>query len=155
MTNNDEMAMKLGNLAVKATGGEWSAFVDVRSKTFAIHTPEDNTCSDIIKWAGFDGQKKAKANAEFIATASPANILALLAERDADKKRIAELEAAASCKFMPVGVMSQSKFESLDNGDVRFIALWPRPCVPVRRKRPDDGVLVYAKVAGINLEVGE
>lgn len=95
MTNNDEMALKLGNLAVKATGGEWSAFVDVRSKTFAIHTPEDNTCSDIIKWAGFDGQKKAKANAEFIATASPANILALLAERDADKKRIAELEQKA------------------------------------------------------------
>lgn len=90
-----------------------------------------------------------------LSTLTADEISSLLAERDADKKRIAELEAEASCKFMPVGVMSQSKFESLDNGDVRFIALWPRPCVPVRRKRPDDGVLVYAKVAGINLEVGE
>ena len=71
------------------------------------------------------------------------------------EKRIAELEAAATCKFMPVGVMSQSKFERLDDGSVRFIALWPRPGVAVSRKRPDDGVLVYAKVAGIKLEVEE
>ena len=68
---------------------------------------------------------------------------------------IAELEAAASCKFMPVGVMSQSRFENLDDGSVRFIALWPRPGIAVRRKRPDDGVLVYAKVAGITLVVEE
>ncbi|NUL35091.1 hypothetical protein [Kosakonia sacchari] len=122
MTNNDEIALKLKEAADK---------LKREQQRGALALAE-----------GFD----------FISIATPENILALLAERDADKKRIAELEAAASCKFMPVGVMSQSKFESLDNGDVRFIALWPRPCVPVRRKRPDDGVLVYAKVADINLE---
>ncbi|MBY7485535.1 ead/Ea22-like family protein [Escherichia marmotae] len=36
---------------------------------------------------------QAYANAEFIAEANPATVLALLDEREADKKRIAELEA--------------------------------------------------------------
>ncbi len=45
--------------------------------------------------SGFDEdfQMEQQANAEFIAAASPATVLALLDEREADKKRIAELEA--------------------------------------------------------------
>ncbi|HEI0689917.1 ead/Ea22-like family protein [Escherichia coli] len=44
--------------------------------------------------SGFDEdfQMEQQANAEFIAAASPATVLALLDEREADKKRIAELE---------------------------------------------------------------
>ncbi|WP_227135718.1 hypothetical protein [Kosakonia radicincitans] len=49
-------------------------------------------------------------------------------------------------RMMTLGVMSESKFQNLDNGNVRFIALWPRPGVAVYRKRPDDGVLVYARI---------
>ncbi|EAY3619555.1 ead/Ea22-like family protein [Salmonella enterica] len=45
--------------------------------------------------SGFDEdfQMEQQANAEFIAAASPAAVLALLDEREAAKKRIAELEA--------------------------------------------------------------
>ncbi|HDD0110428.1 TPA: ead/Ea22-like family protein [Escherichia coli] len=45
--------------------------------------------------SGFDEdfQMEQQANAEFIAAANPATVLALLDEREADKKRIAELEA--------------------------------------------------------------
>ncbi|EHT4085153.1 ead/Ea22-like family protein [Escherichia coli] len=44
--------------------------------------------------SGFDEdfQMEQQANAEFIAAANPATVLALLDEREADKKRIAELE---------------------------------------------------------------
>ncbi|HFN4982193.1 TPA: ead/Ea22-like family protein [Escherichia coli] len=47
--------------------------------------------------SGFDEdfQMEQQANAEFIAAANPATVLALLDEREADKKRIAELEARA------------------------------------------------------------
>ncbi|MDF6051469.1 ead/Ea22-like family protein [Klebsiella pneumoniae] len=54
------------------------AFTDTASRTFSVHTPDDNRCGDVIKWADFDDQRKAKANAEFIALANPANILALV-----------------------------------------------------------------------------
>nr|QJB92999.1 ead/Ea22-like family protein [Salmonella enterica subsp. enterica serovar Typhimurium] len=45
--------------------------------------------------SGFDEdfQMEQQANAEFIAAANPATVLALLDEREAAKKRIAELEA--------------------------------------------------------------
>lgn len=77
-TDITELAQSLKAAAEKATPGQWVAFIDTRSRTFAVHTPDDNRCGNIIKWTGFDGQRKAKANAEFIALASPANILALV-----------------------------------------------------------------------------
>lgn len=77
--------------AEKATPGEWCAFTDEKSKTYSVHTAADKRCGDIINWPGFDGRKNAQANAEFIAAANPATILELLAECDADKRRIAEL----------------------------------------------------------------
>lgn len=63
------------------------------------------------------------------------------------EKRIAELEAELSA-LRPVGVMSEAAFHRLEDSESRFIALWPRPGIPLPRKRPDDGVLVYAKVGG-------
>lgn len=51
-------------------------------------------------------------------------------------------------KMMAVGVMSAEKWQNLENGHSRFIALWPRPTVHVRRPRPTDGILVYARVEG-------
>lgn len=51
-------------------------------------------------------------------------------------------------KMMVVGVMSTEKWQNLESGHSRFIALWPRPTVHVRRPRPSDGILVYARVEG-------
>ncbi|WP_108429370.1 ead/Ea22-like family protein [Klebsiella aerogenes] len=77
-TDITELAQSLKAAARKATPGQWMAFTHADSQTFSVHTPDDKRCGDIIKWAGFDGQRKAKANAEFIALANPANVLALV-----------------------------------------------------------------------------
>ncbi|HBQ2871371.1 TPA: ead/Ea22-like family protein, partial [Klebsiella pneumoniae] len=71
----------------KATRGQWIAFTDTASGTFSVHTPDDSRCENIIKWAGFDCQKNAEANAEYIAAANPENIRRLV-------KYTTELEAS-------------------------------------------------------------
>ncbi len=78
MNDITELAQSLKAAARKATPGQWMAFTHADSQTFSVHTPDDKRCGDVIKWAGFDGQRKAKANAEFIALANPANVLALV-----------------------------------------------------------------------------
>lgn len=90
MTNNDELALKLSELARKAVPGPWGiardglTVVSNQSHPVAkVSDAEHRMLSDLS--TGMD--------AEFIATANPANILALLAERDAKDARIAELEA--------------------------------------------------------------
>ncbi|MHB6172252.1 hypothetical protein ACYBMM_14880 [Klebsiella pneumoniae] len=73
---------------------------------------------------------------------------------DAAEKRIAELEREQE-QLRPVGVMSEKAFHRLENSECRFIALWPRPGIFLQRKRPEDGVLVYARTAaaaGIKVE---
>ncbi|EBI5303893.1 ead/Ea22-like family protein [Escherichia coli] len=67
----------------------------------------------------------------------------LLDELEAAKKRIAELEEKETLR--PVGVMSKGAFWRPENSESRFIALWPRPGIYLPRKRPDDGVIVYAR----------
>ncbi|WP_163564355.1 ead/Ea22-like family protein [Klebsiella pneumoniae] len=118
----------------------------------------------------------AQRNAEFIALANPVNVLALVealekaqAENTAGvagmaesyettismlRSRIAELEREQE-HLRPVGVMSEKAFHRLENSECRFIALWPRPGIFLQRKRPEDGVLVYARTAaaaGIKVE---
>ena len=69
----------------------------------------------------------------------------LLDELEAAKKRIAELEEEKET-LRPVGVMSRRAFW-------RLIALWPGPGICMLRKRPDDGVIVYARTdAGIGVK---
>lgn len=68
--------------------------------------------------------------------------------------RIAELEREQE-HLRPVGVMSEKAFHRLENRECRFIALWPRPGIFLQRKRPEDGVIVYARTAaaaGIKVE---
>ncbi|MGM8437165.1 ead/Ea22-like family protein [Enterobacter hormaechei subsp. xiangfangensis] len=91
MSNIDKRALR--EAAEKAGADEWCAFIDTKSKTYSVHTPGDNRCGDVVKWAGFDGQQRAAAKAKFIAAANPATVLALLDELEAKDKRIAELEA--------------------------------------------------------------
>lgn len=73
---------------------------------------------------------------------------------EAAEKRITELEAREET-LRPVGVMSEKAFHRLEGSESRFIALWPRPGIYLPRKRPDDGVLVYARtgLAGIKLQI--
>ncbi|HBZ4217031.1 TPA: ead/Ea22-like family protein [Klebsiella pneumoniae] len=117
----------------------------------------------------------AQRNAEFIALANPANVLALVEALEKAKgmeaywktqcrgitdhceelqARIAELEREQE-QLRPVGVMSEKAFYRLENSECRFIALWPRPGIFLPRKRPEDGVIVYvrtAAAAGIKVE---
>ncbi len=58
-----------------------------------MHTPGDNHHGDIVDWPGFDEQKNAENNARYIAAFNPEVVQALLDEREAQSKRIAELEA--------------------------------------------------------------
>ncbi|HGO6780189.1 TPA: hypothetical protein ACK8T7_004375 [Klebsiella aerogenes] len=85
-----EISTLVGHLdrtAKKATRGQWVAFTGIASGTFSVHTPDDSRCENIIKWAGFDCQKNAEANAEYIAAANPENIRRLV-------KYTTELEAS-------------------------------------------------------------
>ncbi|WP_457948164.1 hypothetical protein [Enterobacter mori] len=66
---------------------------------------------------------------------------------EAAEKRIAELESREK-SLRTVGVMSAKAFQRLEGRESRFIALWPRPEIYLPRKRPEDGVIVYARVAG-------
>ena len=88
----------------------------------------------------------AQRNAEFITLANPANVLALVEALEKAQLSIAELEREQE-HLRPVGVMSEKAFHRLENSECRFIALWPRPGIFLPRKRPEDGVIVYARTA--------
>ncbi|WP_224998599.1 ead/Ea22-like family protein [Klebsiella quasipneumoniae] len=112
---------------------------------------------------------------EFHEEASPANVLALVEALEKAQgmeaywktqcrgitdhceelqARIAELEREQE-QLRPVGVMSEQAFHRLENRECRFIALWPHPGIFLQRKRPEDGVIVYARTAaaaGIKVE---
>ncbi|EMQ3548648.1 ead/Ea22-like family protein [Escherichia coli O111:H5] len=91
MSNINYQALR--EIAKQATQGEWCAFISPGTDTYAVHTPGDKRCEDVIKWPGFDGQKNAENNARYIAAFNPVVAQALLDEREAQSKRIAELEA--------------------------------------------------------------
>ncbi|OHY63817.1 hypothetical protein BB778_04105 [Pluralibacter gergoviae] len=76
----------------------------------------------------------------------------LQSRAEAAEQHAAELMSS----LRPVGVMSQAAYYRLENSESRFIALWPRPEIYLPRKRPDDGVIVYARTsAGIQIQGGE
>ncbi|AUZ89907.1 TPA: ead/Ea22-like family protein [Escherichia coli] len=92
MSKIDYQALR--ELAKQATQGEWVAFISPgKYGTYAVHTPGDNHHGDIVDWPGFDEQKNAENNARYIAAFNPEVVQALLDEREAQSKRIAELEA--------------------------------------------------------------
>lgn len=206
MTDITELAQRMKAAAEKATPGEWCAYANTKTGTFAIHTPDDSRFSNIIDWMGFDGVDMPKTqksrNAKFIALANPANVTLLVEalgkalddgkiyqqsffrqclmydvvaeayeeakQRIAEdveiktrlcresnslfdrlraaEERIAELEREQE-HLRPVGVMSEKAYHRLENRESRFIALWPRPEIYLPRKRPEDGVIVYARTA--------
>ena len=90
MSKIDYQALR--EAAQLATQGEWVAFISSGTGTYAVHTPGDKRCEDVIKWTGFDGQNNAENNARYIAAFNPEVVQALLDERESQNKRIAELE---------------------------------------------------------------
>ncbi len=78
----------LREAAQLATQGEWVAFISTDTGTYAVHTPGDERCEDVIKWTGFDGQKNAENNAEFIAAFNPKLVQTLLDERERNQQYI-------------------------------------------------------------------
>lgn len=105
MSNINYQALR--EIAKQATQGEWCAFISPGTDTYAVHTPGDKRCEDVIKWPGFDGQKNAENNARFIAALNPVVVQALLDEREAQSKRIAELETnLAALAVENVGIKS-------------------------------------------------
>lgn len=78
----------LREAAQLATQGEWVAFISSGTGTYAVHTPGDKRCEDVIKWTGFDGQKNAENNARYIAAFNPEVVQALLDERERNQQYI-------------------------------------------------------------------
>ncbi|CNI38098.1 ead/Ea22-like family protein [Yersinia mollaretii] len=86
---------ELKKSAMKATQGKWVAFSNIKTGTFAVHTPDDKRCNDIVDWMGFDGAAGSKTqrshNAKFIAAANPSVVLALIAQLEAAQKELFDL----------------------------------------------------------------
>ena len=169
MTDITELAQSLKAAAEKASPGNWRAFQyhDGRCGVGGGNHDEIMVCEHI--------SKKRPHDALFIAMANPANVLSLVEALEKAQgmeaywktqcrgitdhceelqARIAELEREQE-HLRPVGVMSEQAFHRLENRECRFIALWPRPGIFLPRKRPEDGVIVYARTAaaaGIKVE---
>ncbi|GAB0720738.1 ead/Ea22-like family protein [Escherichia coli] len=86
MSKIDYQALR--EIAKQATQGEWVAFISSGTGTYAVHTPGDERCEDVIKWTGFDGQKNAENNARYIAAFNPEVVQALLDERERNQQYI-------------------------------------------------------------------
>ncbi|HBY2309445.1 TPA: ead/Ea22-like family protein [Klebsiella pneumoniae] len=171
MTDITELAQSLKAAAEKATQGEWWAD-EVKNEgcygsgddcvegftSYAIYGSDGQTLFDSLNSDAaciceeYDGEghvawdETAQRNAEFITLANPANVLALVEALEKAQLNIAELEREQE-HLRPVGVMSEKAFHRLENSECRFIALWPRPGIFLPRKRPEDGVIVYARTA--------
>lgn len=107
MSQVDKHALR--KTAKKATQGEWVAFISHgKYGTYAVHTPKDDRCGDIINWPGFDGRENAAANARYIAVANPSTILALLDELEAKDKQIEDLKEAFNIALSAAGIDAPS-----------------------------------------------
>ncbi|WP_227474543.1 ead/Ea22-like family protein [Escherichia coli] len=163
MSNIDKRALR--ESAEKATKGQW--VVEFDDEIYATDGVNNEQIAMVFSENG-------ARDAAFIAAANPATVLALLDELEAaehtaavdheaacslveeneevkrklaaSEKRIASLEAEKAA-LRPIGVMSERAFHRLERSESRFIALWPRPGIYLPRKRPDDGVIVYARIA--------
>ncbi|WP_279492060.1 ead/Ea22-like family protein [Klebsiella variicola] len=175
MTDITELAQSLKAAAEKATPGRWEYYPGNTSIEYNVDSMDEDQGSIVYADSGDFTQAQTDRNGEFIALANSANILALVEALEKAQgmeaywktqcrgitdhceelqARIAELEREQE-HLRPVGVMSEKAFHRLENSECRFIALWPRPGIFLPRKRPEDGVIVYARTAaaaGIKVE---
>ncbi|EDQ9664372.1 TPA: ead/Ea22-like family protein [Salmonella enterica] len=137
----DKQALR--EAAERATKGPWKVFSDIDTKTFAIHTPRDKRCENVIKWGGFDCQPNAEANAEFIAAFNPKVALALLDELDSANGYASAYEAE---KWHYHG-LAESEGERADRAEkqVEELTMWiKRLAYSLRNTRPDSKLHIDA-----------
>lgn len=146
MTDITELAQSLKAAAEKATPGRWEYYPGNTSIEYNVDSMDEDQGSIVYVDSGDFTQAQTDRNGEFIALANPASILALVEALEKARLSIAELEREQE-HLRPVGVMSEKAFYRLENSECRFIALWPRPGIFLPRKRPEDGVIVYARTA--------
>ncbi|MGV6225698.1 ead/Ea22-like family protein [Escherichia coli] len=95
----------LREIAKQATQGEWVAFISSGTGTYAVHTPGDKRCEDVIKWTGFDGQENAENNARYIAAFNPEVVQALLDELERNQQYIKRRDQENEDIALTVGKM--------------------------------------------------
>lgn len=149
MTTELELAQRMKAAALKATPGIWK----MEQENIWYTDADGYTKHLLYAYQGDDvDDEQDHINTQYIAEVSPANVLVLVEALEAALMRNAELERMESA-LRPVGVMSQKAYRRLENRESRFIALWPRPEIYLPRKRPDDGVIVFARTAaGVAVE---
>ncbi|EOO1150045.1 ead/Ea22-like family protein [Escherichia coli] len=118
---------ELREIAKKATQGEWSAFISPGTGTYAVHTPGDKRCEDVIKWTGFDGQKNAENNARYIAAFNPEVVQALLDERERNQQYIKRRDQKNEDIVLTVGKLraeleaAEERIAELESNEVREV----------------------------------
>ncbi|HBK2777942.1 ead/Ea22-like family protein [Escherichia coli] len=150
----------LRDAAEKATQGEWVAFISSGTGTYAVHTPGDKRCEDVIKWTGFDGQKNAENNARYIAAFNPEVVQALLDERERNQQYIKRRDQENEDIALTVGKLrveleaAEKRIAELESLTVPQL---PQQAVPDEMPEPDtarmfftDAVVAIAKVQGWN-----
>lgn len=145
-TDITELAQRMKAAAEKATPGRWEYYPGNTSIEYNVDSMDEDQGSIVYVDSGDFTQAQTDRNGVFIALANPANILALVEALEKAQLSIAKLEREQE-QLRPVGVMSEKAFHRLENSECRFIALWPRPGIFLPRKRPEDGVIVYARTA--------
>lgn len=146
----------LRKIAQQATQGEWVAFISPGTDTYAVHTPGDERCGDIIKWPGFDDQKNAENNACYIAAFNPEVVLALLDVLDASlnadpvawryryvKKGVTDFQEkmwVGDWKYVP------TKEDCNDRPNYEIQALFTAPPVPLTPEGLIKAVRFYEQV---------
>ncbi|MCW3803523.1 ead/Ea22-like family protein [Escherichia albertii] len=103
MSKIDYQALR--EAAQLATQGEWVAFISSGTGTYAVHTPGDKRCEDVIKWTGFDGQNNAENNARYIAAFNPEVVQALLDERERNQQYIKSRDQENEDIALTVGML--------------------------------------------------
>ncbi|HBB5137145.1 TPA: ead/Ea22-like family protein [Escherichia coli] len=127
MTFTSEQLATLRKIAQQATQGEWRAFISPDTGTYAVHTPGDERCGDIIKWPGFDGQKNAENNAEFIAAFNPKLVQTLLDERERNQQYIKRRDQENEDIALTVGKLrveleaAEKRIAELESNEVREV----------------------------------
>lgn len=150
----------LREIAKQATQGEWVAFISSGTGTYAVHTPGDKRCEDVIKWTGFDGQKNAENNARYVAAFNPKVALALLDERERNQQYIKRRDQENEDIALTVGKLrveleaAEKRIAELESLTVPQL---PQQAVPDEMPEPDtarmfftDAVVAIAKVQGWN-----
>lgn len=150
MSKIDYQALR--EIAKQATQGEWVAFISSGTGTYAVHTPGDERCEDVIKWTGFDGQKNAENNARYIAAFNPEVVQALLDERERNQQYIKRRDQENEDIALTVGKL-RVELEGKDRR-ITEVTMWiKRLSSSLKNAKPDsklpDDAMIWLNNEGL------